>query len=59
VTPVPAQARFQLYDGVRGTVRPTVARANPTCIVCSSEGALAKGTSWPLPVRPPEARDGR
>jgi molybdopterin/thiamine biosynthesis adenylyltransferase len=59
VTPVPAQARFQLYDGVRGTVRPTVARANPTCIVCSREGALAKGTSWPLPVRPPETSDGR
>ncbi|WP_174292356.1 HesA/MoeB/ThiF family protein [Sphingomonas bacterium] len=59
VTPVPAQARFQLYDGVRGTIRPTVARANPTCIVCSREGALAKGASWPLPVRPPEARDGR
>jgi molybdopterin/thiamine biosynthesis adenylyltransferase len=59
VTPVPAQARFQLYDGVRGTVRPTVARANPNCIVCSREGALAKGRSWPLPVRPSEARNGR
>ncbi len=59
LTPIPAQARFQLYDGVRGTVRPTVARANPTCIVCSREGALAKGTSWPLPVRPQEPRGGR
>lgn len=59
VTPVPAQARYQLYDGVRGTVRPTVARANPECIVCSSHGALAKGTSWPLPVRPEGGGNGR
>lgn len=59
VTPVPTQARFQLYDGVRGTVRPTVARTNPECIVCSSHGALAKGTSWPLPVRPEGGGNGR
>lgn len=59
VTPVPAQARFQLYDGVRGMVRPTVARANPECIVCSAHGALAKGTSWPLPVRPEGGGNGR
>lgn len=59
VTPVPAQARFQLYDGVRGTVRPTVARTNPECIVCSTHGALAKGTSWPLPVRPEGGGNGR
>lgn len=59
VTPVPAQARFQLYDGVRGTIRPTFARANPECIVCSTHGALAKGTSWPLPVRPERNGNGR
>jgi len=59
VTPVPAQARFQLYDGVRGTIRPTVARANPECIVCSTHGALTKGTSWPLPVRPEGNGNGR
>ncbi len=59
VTPVPAQARFQLYDGVRGTVRPTVARATPECIVCSTHGALARGTSWPLPVRPEGGGNGR
>src|SRR6185312_13140472 len=52
VTPVPAQARFQLYDGVRGTVRPTSARRAPNCIVCSPKGALAKAGSWPLPTRP-------
>jgi molybdopterin-synthase adenylyltransferase len=51
VTSMPAQARFQLYDGVRGTVRPTQARTVEHCIVCSRRGALAKGPSWPLPVR--------
>lgn len=51
VTPVPAGARFQLYDGVRGTVRPTTARRAETCIVCSGAGALARAGSWPLPVR--------
>ncbi|MGY3033845.1 hypothetical protein ACVIIV_003015 [Bradyrhizobium sp. USDA 4354] len=52
VTPIPSQARFQLYDGIRGTVRPTIARIVPGCIVCSRSGALARGHSWPLPVRP-------
>jgi molybdopterin/thiamine biosynthesis adenylyltransferase len=51
VTSVPGQARFQLYDGVRGTVRPMQARVVEHCIVCSKKGALAKGVSWPLPVR--------
>jgi hypothetical protein len=51
VTSMPGQARFQLYDGVRGTVRPTQARVVEHCIVCSKKGALAKGVSWPLPVR--------
>jgi len=54
VTPVPAAARFQLYDGIRGTVRPTSASKVPNCIVCSSAGALTRGTSWALPVRPLE-----
>ncbi|WP_375779178.1 ThiF family adenylyltransferase [Bradyrhizobium sp. ma5] len=51
VTSMPGQARFQLYDGVRGTVRPTQARRVEDCIVCSRRGALAKGLSWVLPVR--------
>jgi molybdopterin/thiamine biosynthesis adenylyltransferase len=57
VTPIPANARFQLYDGIRGTVRPTMARIVSGCLVCSQEGALAKGTSWPLPVRPAVRHD--
>jgi molybdopterin/thiamine biosynthesis adenylyltransferase len=51
VTPVPSGARFQLYDGIKGAVRPTVARADPHCVVCSADGALAQGISWPLPTR--------
>ncbi|MCA1411668.1 ThiF family adenylyltransferase [Bradyrhizobium sp. NBAIM20] len=52
VTSMPGQARFQLYEGVRGAVRPTQARRVDDCVVCSRRGALAKGPSWPLPVRP-------
>jgi molybdopterin-synthase adenylyltransferase len=51
VTDVPAQARFQLYDGVRGTIRNATASRNETCIVCSAGGSLAKGLRWPLPTR--------
>lgn len=51
VTPIPAAARFQYYDGLRGTVRPMAAAVRETCIVCSADGALARGSSWPLPVR--------
>lgn len=52
VTPVPAQARFQFYDGIRGTVRPATANCDPQCIVCSASGSLAKGPAWQLPARP-------
>lgn len=57
VTSMPGQARFQLYDGIRGTVRPTQARRVDDCIVCSRRGALAKGPSWALPVRS-DAKNG-
>lgn len=52
VTHIPAQARFQMYDGLRGSVRPTTATTRADCIVCSPSGALAKGIDWGLPVRP-------
>ena len=52
VTPVPAHARFQFYDGIRGTVRPATANCDPKCIVCSASGSLAKGPNWKLPSRP-------
>lgn len=56
VTAVPAQARFQMYDGIRGSVRNATATRRPACIVCSREGALTQGLRWPLPVRPKAAR---
>lgn len=51
VTPIRASARFQMYDGVRGTVRLTTATRDPNCIVCSKSGALCQGSAWPLPGR--------
>ena len=51
VTSMPGQVRFQLYDGIRGAVRPTQANVVEHCIVCSKKGSLAKGMSLPLPVR--------
>lgn len=57
VTPMPANSRFQLYDGIRGTVRPTTARIVHGCLVCSHAGALAKGSFWPLPIRPATRHD--
>ena len=58
MTPAPAGARFQYYDGLRGTVRPATASQVTNCLVCSSAGALARGGSWPLPVRPVAVRHG-
>ncbi|QPB24579.1 ThiF family adenylyltransferase [Rhizobium sp. 007] len=51
VTGAPLAARFQYYDGLRGTVRPTTARRVENCVACSAAGALAKGYRWRLPVR--------
>lgn len=51
-TPVPGSARFQYYDGVRGTVRPATANKHATCIACSSSGALSQSVAWSLPLRP-------
>ena len=51
VTSAPVEARMQIYDGIAGTVRNTSAAQDPHCFVCSGEGALARGDSWPLPTR--------
>lgn len=50
-TAVPASARFQLYNGISGTVKPVSVRQDPTCIVCSQSGALGLADMWPLPGR--------
>jgi molybdopterin/thiamine biosynthesis adenylyltransferase len=51
VTDVPAQSRFEIYNGIEGTVRSIQARCEAACIVCSDRGALGRGDTWPLPGR--------
>jgi hypothetical protein len=51
VTHIPADARYQLYNGITGTVRAVAHIPDPTCIVCSPVGALARGNEWPLLAR--------
>jgi molybdopterin-synthase adenylyltransferase len=47
----PSDARMLIYDGIRGAMRPTIMTPDANCIVCSQSGALARGTSWALPIR--------
>lgn len=51
LTAYPSEARLLHYDGIRGCVRPQILSPRHSCIVCSSEGALARGGSWSLPLR--------
>jgi molybdopterin-synthase adenylyltransferase len=51
VAQIPAEARYQLYNGITGAVRPVAHGPDRTCIVCSLTGALARGDEWPLPAR--------
>ncbi|OOO27847.1 hypothetical protein BS627_03840 [Agrobacterium salinitolerans] len=57
VTPVPIKPRYQVYDGIRGRVKEMAVAVQPNCVVCSPMGALAKGPTWHLPVRP-KRQDG-
>lgn len=50
-TSYPGEARMLHYDGIRGSVRPQLMPCRHDCIVCGPEGALARGSSWSLPVR--------
>jgi molybdopterin/thiamine biosynthesis adenylyltransferase len=56
-THIPADSRWQRYDGVSGQVRLMSADREPGCIVCSGTGALSRGKMWPLPTRA-EQSDG-
>jgi hypothetical protein len=51
VAGIPARSRYQLYNGLSGTVRVASLTPDPNCIICSPHGALARGDEWPLPVR--------
>lgn len=50
-TGYPGDARLLHYDGVRGSVRPQLLAPRHGCIVCSGDGALARGRAWDVPVR--------
>lgn len=50
-TGYPGEARMLHYDGLRGSMRPQILSPRHRCIVCSNDGALARGTAWRLPVR--------
>lgn len=52
VTPVPIKPRYQVYDGIRGRVKEMAVAVQPNCVACSPVGALAKGPTWHLPIRP-------
>jgi molybdopterin-synthase adenylyltransferase len=51
VAGIPGESRMQIYDGVRGALRPATMTPVANCIACSHEGALARGGSWQLPTR--------
>lgn len=51
VVGVACGARLQNYNALSGATRTAAVTCHPTCIVCSSDGALAKGDEWPLPAR--------
>lgn len=48
---VPVVPRHQVYDALRGMVRPVADPPVPGCVTCSSDGAFAQGDAWPMPGR--------
>jgi hypothetical protein len=51
VTRAPFATGYLLYNATAGTVRRAHASAEQDCIICSKNGALARGDSWPLLAR--------
>jgi molybdopterin/thiamine biosynthesis adenylyltransferase len=49
-TNVPIGPRYQIYDALKGTVRPFAFRAEGTCGVCGEDGIAALGDHRPLPL---------
>lgn len=50
-TGFPSPARHQLYLAHRGSVRTIESTPEMDCVVCSLNGALGRGDSWPMPWR--------
>lgn len=57
VTGIRSEARMLIYDGIRGSLRPAAGPPRPRCIVCSTDGALARGSAWGLPTRRSASHD--
>lgn len=51
VAGTPMKARHVLYNGITSATRPVAVIPNPGCFICSSNGALAQGDTWPLMAR--------
>lgn len=51
VVGMPVVPRHQLYDAIRGVVRPIESQAVGNCVTCSTDGAFAQGDAWPIPGR--------
>ena len=51
VVGVPSAARLLNYNAMTGACRPAANERHPSCIICSSQGALARGSEWALPAR--------
>jgi hypothetical protein len=49
---LPADARHQIYNALRGTVRNVDTAPVANCVTCSANGALSVGDSWAIPGRP-------
>ena len=50
-TGIPGSARFVNYNAMTGVSRSAMCVQHPSCIVCSSYGAMARAEEWPLPAR--------
>jgi molybdopterin-synthase adenylyltransferase len=48
---VPSTARLLNYNAMTGACRPAANARHPTCIICSDQGAMARGPEWKLPAR--------
>jgi molybdopterin/thiamine biosynthesis adenylyltransferase len=51
ITGVPSASRYILYDAVNSALRKVRAKPKENCYICSREGALARGDSWPILAR--------
>lgn len=51
VVGIPGVVRHVLYDGIKAALRPMRAAPDPSCYICSMQGALAQGSAWQLFAR--------